>query len=95
MLHRETENRASILRWTEKLTIAGETFDRGFGTHAESSLLIKLNGKAHKFSALVGLDDEMKGHDPAVEFEIYGDNKSFGPAESCIWAIRQNPFQYL
>lgn len=59
----------------KRLTIAGETFDRGFGTHAESSLLIKLNGKAHKFSALVGLDDEMKGHDPAVEFEIYGDNK--------------------
>lgn len=57
------------------LTIAGETFDRGFGTHAESSLLIKLNGKVKKFSALVGLDDEMKGHDPAVEFEIYGDNK--------------------
>lgn len=59
----------------KKLTIAGETFGRGFGTHAESSLLIKLNGKAQKFSALVGLDDEMEGHDPAVEFEIYGDNK--------------------
>ncbi|KAA0129559.1 alpha-galactosidase [Chryseobacterium sp. SN22] len=59
----------------KKLTISGKTFDRGFGTHAESSLLIKLNGKATKFSALVGLDDEMKGHKPAVEFEIYGDNK--------------------
>ncbi|WP_312172776.1 NPCBM/NEW2 domain-containing protein [Chryseobacterium sp.] len=65
----------------KKLTIAGETFDRGFGTHAESSLLIKLNGKAHKFSALVGLDDEMKGHDPAVEFEIYGDNKKLWSSE--------------
>jgi len=59
----------------KKLTIAGETFDRGFGTHAESSLLIKLNGKVKKFSALVGLDDEMKGQNPAVEFEIVGDNK--------------------
>ncbi|WP_294221381.1 NPCBM/NEW2 domain-containing protein, partial [uncultured Chryseobacterium sp.] len=59
----------------KKLMIAGKTFDRGFGTHAESSLLIKLNGKATRFSALVGLDDEMKGHEPAVEFEIYGDNK--------------------
>lgn len=59
----------------KKLTIAGEIFDRGFGTHAESSLLIKLKGKAKKFSALVGLDDEMKGQNPAVEFEIYGDNK--------------------
>ena len=58
-----------------KITIAGETFDRGFGTHAESSLLIKLNEKAKNFSASVGLDDEMKGQNPAVEFEIYGDNK--------------------
>ena len=57
------------------LTIAGEVFKRGFGTHAESSLLIKLDGKASKFTALVGLDDEVKGQDPAVEFEIYGDNK--------------------
>lgn len=57
------------------LTIAGEVFKRGFGTHAESSLLIKLNGKAKKFSGLVGIDDEIKGQSPAVEFEIYGDNK--------------------
>lgn len=59
----------------KKLTIAGETFDRGFGTHAESSLLIKLNGKAKSFSSMVGMDDEIKGQNPAAEFEIYGDNK--------------------
>ena len=58
-----------------KITIAGEVFKRGFGTHAESSLLINLNGKAKNFSASVGLDDEMKGQNPAVEFEIYGNNK--------------------
>lgn len=58
-----------------KITIAGEVFKRGFGTHAESSLLIKLNEKAKSFSASVGLDDEMKGQNPVVEFEIYGDNK--------------------
>jgi alpha-galactosidase len=57
------------------LTIAGEVFKRGFGTHAESSLLIKLNGKAKKFSALVGIDDEIKAQSPTVEFEVYGDNK--------------------
>lgn len=57
------------------LTIAGDVFKRGFGTHAESSLLIKLNGKAKSFSAMVGMDDEIKGQNPAAEFEIYGDNK--------------------
>ncbi|MCD9855208.1 NPCBM/NEW2 domain-containing protein [Epilithonimonas sp. JDS] len=63
------------------LTIAGEVFKRGFGTHAESSLLIKLDGKAKNFTALVGLDDEVKGQDPAVEFEIYGDNKKIWSSE--------------
>jgi alpha-galactosidase len=55
------------------ITIAGKTFERGFGTHAESSLLIQLNGKATLFTAQVGIDDEVSGHDPAVEFVLYGD----------------------
>jgi len=57
------------------LTIAGKTFERGFATHSVSSLLILLDGKATAFNAQVGIDDEVKGHDAAVEFEIYGDGK--------------------
>ncbi|MDA3927653.1 MAG: NPCBM/NEW2 domain-containing protein, partial [Prolixibacteraceae bacterium] len=36
------------------MTIAGETFDRGFGTHAESLLTILLKGNAKEFKATVG-----------------------------------------
>ncbi|MGZ3852801.1 MAG: NPCBM/NEW2 domain-containing protein, partial [Flavisolibacter sp.] len=57
------------------MTIAGKTFERGFGTHSESSLLIQLDGKATSFTAQVGIDDEIKGHEPAVEFELYGDKQ--------------------
>ncbi len=57
------------------LTIAGEHFDRGFGTHAVSSLMVLLDGKAVSFSAKVGLDDEVKGQQPAAEFELYGDGQ--------------------
>ena len=57
------------------MTIAGQTFDRGFGTHAESLLTILLNGKAVQFEASVGLDDEVKGHQPAAEFVVYGDGE--------------------
>jgi len=57
------------------LTISGETFERGFGTHAVSSLMVLLEGKAVSFSAKVGIDDEVKGQRPAVEFELYGDSK--------------------
>lgn len=61
------------------ITIAGETFDRGFGTHAESSLLILLQGKAHNIKGWVGIDDEIKGHEPAAEFILIADGKK-------IWA---------
>ncbi len=57
------------------LTIAGKTFERGFGSHAVSSLTVLLDGKAKSFSAQVGIDDEVKGHDPAAEFELYADGK--------------------
>lgn len=57
------------------LTIAGKTFERGFGSHSESSLTILLDGKATQFTALVGIDDEVAGHDPAAEFVVYGDGK--------------------
>lgn len=57
------------------LTIAGKIFDRGFGTHAESSLFINLEGKVTSFKAQVGIDDEIKGQQPAVEFIVYGDTK--------------------
>jgi alpha-galactosidase len=57
------------------LTIAGKTFERGFGSHSESSLTILLEGKATLFTAQVGIDDEVSGHQPAAEFIVYGDNQ--------------------
>jgi alpha-galactosidase len=57
------------------LTIAGKAFERGFGSHAESSITILLNGQATEFSAQVGIDDEVKGQRPAAEFVIFGDGK--------------------
>jgi len=57
------------------MTIAGKSFSRGFGSHATSSLTIILDGKAKSFSAMVGIDDEVKAHQPAAEFLVKGDGK--------------------
>lgn len=57
------------------LTVAGKAFERGFGSHSESSLTILLEGKATLFTAQVGIDDEVKGQKPAAEFVVYGDNQ--------------------
>ena len=59
------------------LTIDGQKFDRGFGTHAESVLRVKLDGDATSFSAKVGVDDEVNKNPAAsVEFEVIGDGKT-------------------
>jgi alpha-galactosidase len=55
------------------LTIGGKQFAHGFGTHAESTLDIKLDGGAEKFSASVGVDDEKKKSPASIEFSLIGD----------------------
>jgi alpha-galactosidase len=57
------------------ISINGRPFERGFGTHAESYLRIELNAQAERFSAWVGVDDEVKGQAGSVEFVVVGDDK--------------------
>jgi alpha-galactosidase len=57
------------------LTIAGVKFDKGLGTHAASVLHIDLQGDAKRFTASVGVDDEVKKDRGSVVFEIHGDGK--------------------
>ena len=57
------------------LTIGGETYERGFGTHANSELLIQLDGRAATFTAKVGLDDETLPDRGSAEFFVAVDDK--------------------
>jgi len=60
----------------QPLTIAGRTFPRGFATHAESWLGLRLDGQAKTFSAQVGVDDEVKGKPGGTaEFVVLGDGE--------------------
>ena len=63
------------------LTIAGQTFKRGYGGHSQGCLTIQLDGKAKKFSAWVGIDEE-KGGDGYAEFRIVGDGKDLWKSEA-------------
>ena len=59
------------------LTIGGKEFARGFGTHAESTLRVNLDGGAQKFSARTGVDDEVnKNPASSIEFIVRGDGKA-------------------
>lgn len=56
------------------LTIAGRKFDRGVGTHANSTLWVDLGGRAERFQAMVGVDDAAGGT-ASVSFQVLGDGR--------------------
>lgn len=58
----------------ETMSIGGEQFEHGVGTHAYSRMLINLHGKAKSFSAKVGLDDGAYIH-ASISFFVLGDKK--------------------
>ncbi|HLP16236.1 MAG TPA: NPCBM/NEW2 domain-containing protein [Bacteroidota bacterium] len=57
-----------------RLSIAGVKYDKGVGTHSTSRYLLRLNQKALRFKASVGLDDESMP-EGSVVFYLVGDKK--------------------
>ena len=57
------------------LLINGKRFEHGLGTHANSIFRIALGGKAERFTATVGVDDEI-GKQGSVVFKVAGDGKT-------------------
>jgi alpha-galactosidase len=55
------------------LSIGGQTFTNGLGTHAESRFIIDVGGRATGFSAMVGVDDEVEKGRGSVVFKVLGD----------------------
>jgi alpha-galactosidase len=59
---------------SKPITLAGQVFDHGFGTHAPGLLAVNVNG-ATKFTASVGVDDEIANDIGSVEFQVLGDGR--------------------
>lgn len=54
--------------------IDGKRFEHGVGTHANSTLRVSLRGSGERFTAFVGVDDEV-GDRGSVEFRVVADGK--------------------
>ncbi len=58
------------------LSIAGQTYPRGLGTHADSLVRIDLKGTAERFSALAGVDDAAGNNRASIIFKVVADGKT-------------------
>ena len=64
------------------LTVSSNVYVRGFGTHPESAIMFRANGKVESFDALVAIDDDAsqllskKGYStPAAQFRVWADGQ--------------------
>jgi len=57
------------------ISIAGQKFEHGLGTHADSVLYVNLAGGSTRFTAMVGVDDEINKAAGSVEFRVLGDGR--------------------
>jgi alpha-galactosidase len=67
------------------VAIAGQTFEDGVKANGASVLWINLGQKAKQFTALVGVDDEVKAATGSVVFRVVGDGKDLynsGPVKA-------------
>lgn len=56
------------------LTLAGKTYEKGIGVHADSDIEVYLGGQCTAFTADVGIDDEINGYGEVV-FSVEADGK--------------------
>ncbi|MBN2786060.1 MAG: NPCBM/NEW2 domain-containing protein, partial [Pontiellaceae bacterium] len=54
------------------LRVGGTEYKRGIGTHSAASIRIRLDGQADRFTAKVGVDDEV-GDKGSIRLVVYGD----------------------
>jgi alpha-galactosidase len=66
--------RANLSCDSNKLSVAGQVYEQGVGTHAISKMMIDLHGSGVIFSAASGVDDE-SGDQASVEFFVLGDGR--------------------
>lgn len=57
----------------QPLSIAGQRFERGVGTHADSLLCVDLAGGTRRLTAWVGVDDEVGTSPASLEFQVLAD----------------------
>ncbi|MFE0641403.1 NPCBM/NEW2 domain-containing protein [Streptomyces sp. NPDC058877] len=56
------------------LTLAGKTYEKGIGAHADSDIEVYLGGRCTAFTADVGIDDEIDGYGD-VAFSVEADGR--------------------
>lgn len=70
----------------KRISIGGNQYEFGMGTHANSDIQFDVKGLYEKFSAFVGIDDNNGSDKASVMFAVYGDGRELWHSDSLIKA---------
>ncbi|MGW1562484.1 beta-galactosidase [Streptomyces sp. NPDC002144] len=73
-VEKDTSNGENVPGDGHTLTIAGTTYAKGLGVHADSQVRVYLGGLCTRFTATVGVDDEV-GDSGSVSFKVTADGR--------------------
>jgi alpha-galactosidase len=65
------------------MSVGGERFEHGVGTHAASECWVALDGRTKQFTARVGVDDHAGSAKASLEFIVYGDGRELWRSGVC------------
>ena len=72
-IERDRSNGETAANDGKVLTLAGKTYAKGLGVHADSNVAYNLNGAYATFTAEIGVDDEVADNGSVI-FQVLGDN---------------------
>lgn len=58
-----------------QLKLAGNTYNKGIGTHAKSTIEVFLGGESYNFHTVVGIDEEVQNANASVVFIVQADGR--------------------
>ena len=74
MIQRRGRPRAAATVRGKPITLGGIVYPHGIGTQSISEFLLDVKGRALRFSAMVGIDDDVTGDEGTVVFQVWTDD---------------------
>ncbi|MHB8093503.1 MAG: NPCBM/NEW2 domain-containing protein [Candidatus Aminicenantales bacterium] len=75
MVQRRGRPQAAKTVRSKPITLGGVVYPHGIGTQSISEFLIDVKGRALRFSAMVGIDDDVTGDEGTVVFQVWTDDR--------------------
>jgi len=89
-VEKDTSNGETAAGDGKRLSLGGTTYEKGLGVHAPSLVRYRLGKRCTELSAVIGIDDDIRGVG-SVNFQVWADGEKLFGSEAMISATPPRP----